>query len=353
MHPFFSNYFRFIKGILPGARPGSCIGIDMGSVSVKAVELARRSAGWEILHCEEAPWEGADQKDVLGKLLDAFRVNKTSRPVLTGVSGRGTLIRYLDMPRMPQHDLQKVFLIDADRYLPFPKDSVYIDSMILDPQGKDKKMTVLVAAVKKEIIDARVKLLKECGLSADVVTLGPLAMANAFSVFPPLLSSSENVITAVVDIGEEVSNLMIMDGGMPRFNRDIFIGVEEILKRLGHLAGVEGAQGRALLGSPGNQAEIVQRAVGTVMAHLIGEIRLSFDYFVTEKNMRISRIVLVGEGALLGGVAKVFEDSFEIPLAVWDPFENLSAASGVDKEGLKRSGARLVTALGLALNEYD
>ena len=95
------------------------------------------------------------------------------------------------------------------------------------------------------------------------------------------------------------------------------------------------------------------KAVDAVMANLVAEIRLSFDYFVTEKNIQLSQIVLVGEGASIAGVKNVFEDGFEIPLVLWDPFEKVSVASGVDKEELRKSGACLVTALGLALNEYD
>ncbi len=353
MHPFLENYFKLIKRALPSDRQGSFIGLDMGLMAFRAIELVHRPNGFEVVNWKIEPLEGLNEKATLLKVLSAFDIDKNPRPLLTGVSGRGTLIRYIDMPRMSSGDLQKALAIDADRYLPFPKNTVYIDSFILDPDGKDKKMAVLIAAVKKDLVDARIKILKECGLDAGVVTLGPVAVANAFAAFPPISMEKSEKMTAVIDIGEGVSNLMIIDGKTPRFNRDIFIGVQEFLKRLENLSGINAIEGRQLLKSSGEKSDAVRQAVDAAMANFVAEIRLSFDYFVTEKNIQISKIVLAGEGALIPGVKKVFEDSFEISLVVWDPFEKVSVAVGVDKEGLHQSGACFVTALGLALNEYD
>ena len=353
MNPFLENYFRFIKRVLPSDRQGSFIGLDMGLMAFRAIELARRPNGFEVLRWKIEPLDGPNEAASLSKILSGFEIDKNPRPVLTGVAGRGTLIRYIDMPRMSRRDLQQALAIDADRYLPFPKNTVYIDSFILDPDGKDKKMAVLIAAVKKELIDGRIKILKECGLDAEAVTLGPVAIANAFAALLPSSLEKNEKMTAVIDIGDGVSNLMIMGGKAPRFNRDIFIGVQEILKRFENLSGINAIDGRELVQSPGDKEEVVRQAVHAVMANLVAEIRLSFDYFVTEKNIQISQIVLVGEGASIAGVQKVFEDSFEIPLVVWDPFEKVSVAAGLDKEELRKSGPRFVTALGLALNEYD
>ncbi|MBF0123362.1 MAG: type IV pilus assembly protein PilM [Candidatus Omnitrophica bacterium] len=353
MHPFLENYFKLIKRALPSDRQGSFIGLDMGLMSFRAIELVRRQSGFEILRWKIEPFDGVNEKAALSKILSSFEIDKNPRPVLTAVSGRGTLIRYIDMPRMSLADLQKAFAIDADRYLPFPKNTVYIDSFILDPEGKDKKMAVLIVAAKKELIDGRIKILKECGLAADAVTLGPVAVANAFAALPASSFEKNEKMTAVIDIGDAVSNLMIMGGKTPRFNRDIFIGVQEILKRLENLASINATDGRQVLQVPGDKADVVRQAVDTIMANLIAEIRLSFDYFVTEKNIQISQIVLVGEGASIAGVRKFFEDSFEVPLISWDSFEKVSVVTGIDKEEVRRLGSRLVTALGLALNEYD
>ena len=99
--------------------------------------------------------------------------------------------------------------------------------------------------------------------------------------------------------------------------------------------------------------EDVQKVVEAVMLGLIAEIRLSFEYFVTEKNLAITQVFLIGEGSFISGVERVFRENLDIGVGKWDPFEKIAKASGMSTEGLKANSPRLVTALGLALNEYD
>ncbi len=360
MASFIDTYFKFIKRLFPLNPKSSSVGLDICPSSCKVVELFLKNGAFELSRWSLELLSDNDDRSalaVLGKLASSFG-QAGPRAVVASVSGKGTLVRYVDMPRMSTADLRRAFAIESDKYFPFPKDTVYTDCHILDTMDNNRKMSVLVSAVKKDLVDGRMKLLKEAGMEPLTVTLASVALANAFAVFPPegFASGSgarEFKACAVIDIGETGTNLMIVFAGLPRFNRDIFIGTQELYKRVSNLLGVPPAEAHVLLRPGMALSEAAQKSVDAVMMNLIAEIRLSFEYFVTEKNLAITRVFLAGDGAQIPGVEKAFKDGVDVPVSIWDPFERMIVAPNVSREGLKANSSRLITALGLALNEYD
>ncbi|MEI6438112.1 MAG: type IV pilus assembly protein PilM [Candidatus Omnitrophota bacterium] len=362
MASFVDGYIKLIKRFFPLNRQSSSIGLDVGLAAVRSVEITSKNGVFELVRWGIEPLAANDDKAAavaLGKTATALGPQAGSRPVVASVGGKGTLVRYVDMPRMSTSELRRAFEIESDKYFPFPKDTVYTDCHILDTTDNNRKMAVLVSAVKKDLVDGRMKLLKDAGMDPATVTLASVAMANAFAVFPPEGvapvdgKSREFKASAVLDIGETCTNLMIIFAGLPRFNRDVFIGTQEIYKRVSNLLGVPPQEVPALLQPGMTLTELAQKGVDAVMANLIAEIRLSFEYFVTEKNLAVTRIFLAGEGAQVPGVEKAFKDGMDIPVSVWNPLDKMPRSATAASEGLKAAGPRLVTALGLALNEYD
>jgi type IV pilus assembly protein PilM len=356
MHPLIDSYFKFIKQQILTSGDDGVIGIDLTPTTCRAVELRQKKSGFELVRWCVEPVDGTDEKGALARLLEKMGPSVRSIPVVVGVSGKGTLIRHIDMPRMTSADLKRSFPLEADKYFPFPKETVYTDCFILDPQGSDKKMPVLVAAVKKDIIDARMKLFKEFDIDPQAVTIASIAVANTFMAFPPPACSAADLggkAVAMVDVGDTLTSLMIISDGMPRFTRDIFMGIADVTRRVANLTGLSLPQARALCLSNDSKehAEDIQKSVEAVFANLVNELKVSFDYFSTEKKLPIGRVCLVGDGAHVQGAEAVFAANFNIPLVAWEPA--LMLPGGADREGFVKEGRRMTTAIGLALGEYD
>jgi type IV pilus assembly protein PilM len=332
------------------------IGLDIGPLACRAVELRRKQGGLEVTRWFIEQIEGVDEKAALARLVDKIGPSIRTQSVIVSLSGKGTLIRHVDIPRMSSAELKKAFPLEADKYFPFPKETVYTDCFILDPKGKEKKMSVMVAAVKKDIVEGRLKLLKECGVDPVSVTIVSVGVANTFSAFPPATCSLPELggkAVALVDIGETLTSLMIMSDGIPRFTRDIFMGMGDVARRVANTAGLSLPQARALCvagAPPGHEAE-VQKSVEAVLTNLVAEIRLSFDYFSTERKLPVARVCLIGDGVYAPHVESIFAGHFDIPLVVWNPAETLPAA--VDRDTFIKEGRRMITAIGLAVGEYD
>ena len=174
----FNQYLVLANRLIPKPATPPVIGIDIGTSSIKAVELGQSAGGVEIRHWAIEPLAGQDIKSALKKIGERLHFN--NQLLVSSVSGKGTLIRYVDLPRMPLEDLRKSYIFELDKYFPFDPKSIYTDCSILDPEGKDKKMLVLLAAVKKEMVDERLKLFKEEGFELNRVTINSIATANAF-----------------------------------------------------------------------------------------------------------------------------------------------------------------------------
>ena len=297
--------------------------------------------------------EPANDKPI--ETIRAFLKDLPEPPVAltTCVSGKGTLVRFIDMPKMNADDLRKSFALEADKYFPFPRDEIYHDCFILDKAERDNKMAVMVAAAKKELIGQRLTLFKELESQADYIVLDSIAIANAFHVLaadnePGTLPSSQQAV-AILDIGQRVSNLIILAGRQPRFCRDIFIGGHELTGSISNGFAISlGEAERLKLQPKSKQAEIL-KFTDSVMMNLVSELRLSFDYFITEKNIPIARLLLTGGGSLMEGLPEAFARALEIDVQPWNILRALNLPEDQLAEEVNKISGKFAVAIGMAL----
>ena len=342
----FDQYLLLVNRLIPKPLAPSVIGIDIGTSSIKAVELGQAAGGFEIRHWAIEPLAGNDTKSVLKKIGERLQFN--NQLLVSAVSGKGTLIRYVDLPRMPLEDLRKSYVFDLDKYFPFDPKSICTDCSILDPESKDKKMLVLLAAVKREIVDERLKLFKEAGFELNRVTINSIATANAFNRLGPQVTASGKA-KAVLDIGGSASCLMIFKDSSPRFARDIFVGSQEWTKEIANALGVDETHAEAIKRQPGEKSAQVIEACDMLINHLITEIRLSMDYYMTEKNIQVDELFLGGGGSLLKGIADVFGKNLGLPVKIWNPLVSVRLNTPAVSEDIQTYAAQFGVALGLGL----
>lgn len=352
MPQLLDTYLSIVKKLIPHPVTGLSIGLDIDIDSCKLLELEKRGNSFAILNWGVEPIEKGDVSSAIKKLLK--RLNIESRTVRTAVFGKGTLIRFIEMPRMPLEDLKKSFDLEADKYFPFARDQIYTDTYILDSREKEKQMSVLVAAAKREIIHDRIALLTNLGLSADFIGLNALAIANVVSVLPDASQKeSSPVVLAFLDIGEMVSNLVITVDGLPAFTRDIFVSGQELTKRISNALEISTQEAKDLKCHPEGRAQEILNICDSVLLNLISETKLSFDYFTTERNISIPKLFLTGGTSMLEGVNDFFVKNLDAKIERWNPIASLTLGEGVSVEELNAHAGHLGVALGLALSRYD
>ncbi len=351
MHPLLKTYFGIIKKFLPTHTESTSVGLDIGSGECKLIEIKKNGDSFEIVNWAVETINNGDIHKAISQSLSHLSTPCTS--LYTAVFGKGTLIRYIDMPRMSLNDLKNSFSIEADKYFPFASDQIYTDCYILDPQSKEKQMAVMAAAAKKELIDQRLKLLTDLGLPVSFIGIAPIALSNVYNTLGPSSDIKEVSVVAMLDMGDSVSSLTILVDRIPRFTRDIFIGGKEFTKRISNALNVPLNEADQLKKNPGERLTEVMSILDNAVVNIVQELKLSFDYFTTEKGKEVGMLLITGGSSLLEGMDKIFEKQLEMKVYRWNPVTSLKTSSNIDTVEMNKNSYKLGVALGLALYEYD
>src|SRR5262245_35953942 len=121
--PMLQNYLSLVKKFLPAKSQEPSVGLDIGSESIKLVELAKTGETYEVLKWAIEQLDGGNPTASIKKILEKNQIE--IKTPATAVCGKGTLIRYIDLPRMSLDELKKSFAFEADKYLPFPQDQIH------------------------------------------------------------------------------------------------------------------------------------------------------------------------------------------------------------------------------------
>lgn len=334
----------------------SLIGLDIGTHSVKAVELTQH--GNELVVTafgrNEIVSQGA-RADAVVDLLQGG--NFRTRRVVTAVSGKSVIVRYLTMVQMSNDDLKNAIRFEADKYIPFDVDEVVIDAQRLDESPSSRaglaqnEMRVLLVAVKRSLIDEHVQLVQSIGLQPEIVDVDAFALGNAYELRSSHAAGAdgEDRVTALVDVGANKTNINVLRSGTSQFTREIYLGGDDLTSAIAKRLGCEPHQAEAHKREPGEHFEAVRDAALPSIDDLANEIHLSFDYFENQCDRAVDEVLLSGGGAQFKLLEETFEKVFEKRTRAWDPTENLRVDAGaVDAEALRKCASQLAIATGLA-----
>ncbi len=346
-------------------QPSIAAGLDIGTRSSKMVVLKKTAGRLELLHWSIEPIDQGDEKASVKSLLKKVLINPF--PCRTALFGRGTLLRVVETTRMSASELKKSFAFEADRYFPFPAKDVFMDCAIIDNKRKDNKMTVLIAVAKKELVNERLKLLKEIGLTADHIGLNAIALANALAWAGPSVASSVGhaVIgnqaaaaslapsVAILDIGEMESNLTIHINSVPRFSRDFYIGGRELTRCITNVKSVPLEVAEKLKAQGGPEILAILESSDSPLFDILTELRLSFDYFTTEHKVQPAKLLITGGASGIPGIVGLMTKHLDLNVEQFNPFAKIKPHRSFDQKDWEGHLGELAVALGLALSHFQ
>ena len=319
------------------ARRKNALGLDIGSSSVKLVQLKESKKGIQLATFAMAPLPSEAIVD--GALMNATAVVETIQSMLAAqklknkeaavsISGHSVIIKKISLPAMTQDELDDSIKWEAEQYIPFDVNDVYLDYQILQSRPEQGQMDVLLVAAKKEIVDEYSAIVKEAGLDPVVVDVDCFTIQNAFEVnygYPP----GEAIV--LLDVGASTININVISNDITTFTRDISMGgnqfTEEIQKQLN--VSYEEAEAYKLGGERGVDADSVvpqevERVMQAVSEQMASEIHRSLDFYLaTSSEGRMSRVYLSGGTAKVPSLARTIEDRVGVAVELIDPFKNI------------------------------
>ncbi len=221
------------------------VAVDIGSTSVKVLEITKKSGQPHMgkFAIEPIAVPDVDSPDLLVKnkanaIKTALRrANIKTKRCITSVSGEKVLVRYIQMPKMPEEDLANAISWEAEEHIPFKIDDVNLDFVVLgDVQGsQEPKLDILLVCATKELIHEQLNILQRAGLQADEIDVDGFAVVNYME---HNCSPQTAEAVAIINIGASKTNINIYRNGNIWFSRDINIGGNSISEALVSRKGV-------------------------------------------------------------------------------------------------------------------
>jgi type IV pilus assembly protein PilM len=345
-------------------RAKGVIGLDIGSSSVKLVELKEKKAGeYQLVRLgvealsPEAIVDGSIMDsslvvDAIQRLNDSTGAKGAS--YATSLSGHSVIIKKIQLPAVPAEELAESIQWEAEQYIPFDINDVRLDYVVLaeGEPGRDN-MEVLLVAVKRDKVNDYVSVISQTGKQAVLVDVDAFAVQNAFEVNNDL---DPLKVVALVNMGASVTNINILARGQTVFWRDISFGGNQFTEALQREFNLAFDQAERLKRgenvdrfTPGDARPVLD----TVSAEMAGEIQKTFDFFAaTSSEGPVDELVLSGGCALTPNLEQVLRERFGVPTELLNPLRRIQyKESDFNADWLRTIAPMLAVAVGLAVRK--
>lgn len=336
-------------------RPRVSAGLDIGSGFIKLVVIDHSKAEPEIVQVATSPL--VPDAIVEGEVMDPVLVAETVRAVIdsaglkrtdvvAAVGGHDVIVKPIPMDRMSETDAREVIRWEAEQHVPFDMENVQLDFQILDPDGSGPQMKVLLVAAKRELIENRLSLLADAGISPAIIDVDAFALHNAFEQnYPDALDG----LVALVNVGHETTNVNLLDNGTPILVRDIPFGSRRLREALQRERGFTMEQAENAL--QGKGTDDIRAMVDERVDELAVGIERAAAFIVAQSGGEgIGRVFISGGGAAIPGMVTALGNRLSIRTEQANPLQRVAVRPEVMQTiPIDEFGPMLMLPVGLAL----
>jgi type IV pilus assembly protein PilM len=338
-------------------RKKTTVGLDIGSGLIKVAVVDHSKKEPELTKVAVQPLQ--EDAIVEGEVMDPGVVAEaiqsalsaagaSSKQVVTAVGGRDVIIKKISIERAKEQQARELMRWEAEQHVPFDMESVELDFQILDPDGEGLEMSVLLVAAKRELVDSKVRVLTDAGLQPAIVDVDAFALHNAFELNYP---DAMRGMVALVNIGHDVTNINILEDGVPILTRDLTLGTRHLREALQKERGLGPDEAQALLQgfdrSP--HVDAVSESRGEEIAVGV-ERAVAFIASNTRGGATIRALYACGGGARVPGLVEALGARLRIESHLANPLTALTVRDGaLDDLVTDEIAPLLMLPIGLAL----
>ncbi|MBU2499206.1 MAG: pilus assembly protein PilM [Proteobacteria bacterium] len=354
---------------MPVPKKNQLVGLDIGSHSVKLVEIDHSKKGMILTNFgmiglpHDAIVEGSikEMEIVSSAIKNLYKNLKVkNKNVVTSISGYSVIVKKISISQRGEAELEGSIQDEAEQYIPFDINDVNLDYEVLSKQEEGREdgakdgsgfMDVMLVAAKKDIVEDYVSLLHLTGLNPMVLDVDAFALQNAFE------SSLEDISAcyALVNVGAEELGINAIKDGVSIFTRDSSYGGYQINEAIMSKFEVSHDEAeRMKLGGTKIESKdrsAVEEIFTSVVSGWVSEIKRALDFLATTyPDQDIEKIFVSGGSCRIPGFQKYLEYETDIPVMELNPFVNLQINEKVfDPKYLGYMAPQAAVAVGLAL----
>ena len=315
-------------------RKKTSVGLDIGSGLIKVAVVDHSKRGPELVRVTVTPLlaDAIVEGEVMdpGIVAEAIQAalasaGVTTKAVITAVGGRDVIIKKIQIERVKESQARELMRFEAEQHVPFDMESVQLDFQILDPDADGLEMSVLLVAAKRELIESKMRMLTDAGLEPGLVDVEAFALHNAFELNHP---DAMNGVVGLLNIGHDVTNINILDDGVPLLTRDLTVGARRFREDLQRERGLSVDDAQALIQgydrSPHLDAVIENR--GEEIA--VGVERAAAFLAQNARSKQMRSIYTCGGGSRIPGLNEMLAKRLKLTVQQANPLANLSVRDG-------------------------
>lgn len=322
-------------------REKALIGLDIGSYSIKAVELKSKKKGTEELYeVKKIGYELLPHDAIVeGTIIDSAAVvetirmvfdenNITNKNVVISVSGNSVIIKKISLPNMDTEELAESIIWEAKHNIPYPYEETNVDYAILKSSdySEDKNLDILLVAAKKDKIANYSNVVNQARKNLEAIEVDVFALQNALNINYPELSKDKTI--AIINLGANITNVIIIEKNVPQLFRDLSLGGSFFTENISKDLGISFDDAEKLLkGLPVKnvEPERYEAILNLNIQNILEEIEKTFSFYEAgEKGERkIEAIFLSGGLSKLKDLAAKFEQKFNMRTELFNPFRRI------------------------------
>ena len=306
------------------------LGLDIGTASVKVLELSMGGLGYQIesYAVEPLPPNAVQEGNIsaVGEVGEAIkrayaRSKSRIRRAAVAVAGSAIIAKTIAMEaNLSDADIQARITAEASRYIPHPLKEVAMDFEVQGLSEQDPgQVDVLLVACRRNHIEQLSAALAASGVKLAVIEPESQAIERVYGLLQRQFErQAGEFVVAVVDVGAAVATVTVLVDGRCVFAREQSFGGQCLTE---------------------DAAQHVSRA-----------LRL---FFSSTHYSDVDQMLLVGGAAATEGLADALQSALGVSAVIADPFAGMALAPRIDTAALAEDAPALALACGLALRSFD
>lgn len=357
------------------------VGLDIGSSSVKIVELLHSKHGYRLkaISMLDMPENTIIDKEIANRevLLDTLEalVKDTEKmyrgkikDVVFAVSrsaSKAIFIDRIEKENIPRGEDPTDYIssLTQNRSYGSEGEETTFDYKILKRERREDSdqdiADILIVTVRDDVVSPYVNVLQDIGLNPVIFDIDVFAVYNCW--YTQRLPEDFEQVQVILHIGEYNTAVILVDRGVFHSSRNIAIGTNSFMLSLQSHMKTDRVSAISLLKGE-IPSDISEESVDKVLFYTAEEfssyLESTFRYFSSEVlkgTKEVSKLILSGGGATIHGFNTYLEKKFNIPVMVLNPFEGVEVDSGmdIDFDAMKGILPIFSVAMGLALRKTE
>lgn len=352
------NLFKSAVGL------GPCLGVDMGTTSIKIVEISSSGEQPELKNYGILETRGhlerinsAIQTNTL-KIVeqDTIELLKIllkeadfkTKDAVASVPSFSVFTTLLELPRMSEAEIVKTMQFQINQYIPLPASEVAIDWFKVgqrqDDQGFIKDQIILIS-IPNDLIKRYQNIFRMCGLKLKFLEVETISLARS-------LSSPGDPPALIVDIGSHSTNIIAVEGGSLKYSYQTDFASSNLTQSVASGLGINTRRAEKIKktkGLSGGDDSDLSTLMEPFLDAIINETKRTKNKYEQSFGSEIKKIILCGGGSMLLGAEKYFQRELKLPVEIGNPFAKIKYSSNL--EPLTRQLAPIFSvAIGLAIH---